>query len=270
MNKHADDYVFGMDKDIQNKMRAKFEQNAGKQLQAQEWIGALVEGLVFSQSEDNMERVQKMQEILKDGVVLCTLLNMIKPDSVKKINNTKMVFKQRENIVNYIEGCKAMGMPETDCFVTQDLFEGDNMLAVIDQIFALGSLSKTIATYTGPTLGVKTADKNIREFSEEVLNQVSIPQTSLGSIAIEKNKGTDSIVLYGKIGIEMGKSVGGVSQQNAGSIPIEREKGTDAIVKYGKVGQEMGISQGGVSQLHEGSIATEKHGNLDSLTRNIN
>ena len=33
----------------------------------------------------------------------------------------------------------------------------------------------------------------------------------------------------------MGKSVGGVTQQTAGSIAVEKEKGTDSIVQYGKV-----------------------------------
>ena len=39
-----------------------------------------------------------MQEILKDGVILCKLVNVIKPGSVKKINKGHMAFKQMENI----------------------------------------------------------------------------------------------------------------------------------------------------------------------------
>merc|ERR1712130_519068 len=87
-----------------------------------------------------------------------------------------------------------------------------------------------------------------------------VSQQNAGSIAVEKGKGTDHIVKYGLVGQDMGKSVdkSGVSQQNAGSIAIEKEKGTDHIVKYGKVGQDMGKSTGGTSQQNAGSIAIEK------------
>lgn len=268
MNKHADDYVFGIDKDIQARMRAKYDdEKQNQQLQAQEWIQSLVSDTEFSTSEDGFERLGKMQESLKSGVVLCKLINIIKPDSIKKIYESNMPFKQRENIVAYLTACQALGMPEHDCFVTQDLFEGDNMIAVIDQIFRLGSITMNLEGYTGPSIGVKTSDKNVREFSDEVLNQVVVPMTSQGSIAIEKNKGTDSIVLYGKVGAELGHSVGGVSQMHEGGITVEKNKGTDQIVRYGKVGQEMGKSVGGVSQMHEGSIHIEKEKGTDQIVR---
>merc|ERR1719498_789304 len=125
MNKHPDDYVFGMDKDIQNKIKAKFDPE--RQAQAQAWIEQLT-GKTFPSDS--------FHESLKDGTLLCELINKIKPGSVKKIAVTKMVFKQRENIVQYLDACKKIGMKESDCFVTQDLFEGDNMVVVVDQIFA--------------------------------------------------------------------------------------------------------------------------------------
>jgi len=214
-----------------------------------------------------MERVKVMQEVLKDGSVLCALVNKIKPGSVKKVNASKMPFKMRENIVKYLDACKALGMSETDLFVAQDLFEGDNMLAVIDQITSLGSIAQSIPEYTGPTIGPKKATANVREFSEEVLKQSITPQINAGGIKIEKEKGTDAIVRYGKVGQEMGKSAGGYSQLHEGSVKVEKEKGTDAIVRYGKVGQEMGVSHGGTSQLNEGALKIEKEKGTDSIVR---
>lgn len=37
-------------------------------------------------------------ETLKDGVLLCKLVNTLKPGTVKKINESKMAFKCMENI----------------------------------------------------------------------------------------------------------------------------------------------------------------------------
>lgn len=257
MNKHADDYVFGMDKDIQNKLKAKFDPE--KQAQAQAWVETII-GSKFTGT---------FHEELKDGVKLCKLINIIKPGSVPKINETKMAFKQRENIVNYLEGCKKLGMKESDCFVTQDLFEGDNMIVVIDQIFTLGAVSRKVNGFKGPYLGVKLSDENKREFSEEQLiaMRMAVPMHNAGSVYIEKEKGTDSIVMYGKVGQEMGQASSEVTQQNSGGIAVEKNKGVDAIVKYGKVGQEMGLCSDEASMQTAGAIQMDKGQKLDQINR---
>jgi len=259
MNKHPDDYVFGLDKDIQDKMRAKFDPN--KQANSQAWIEELT----------GKEFPDDFHPSLKSGVLLCKALNKIKPKSVRKINKGKAPFVQRENIVNYLNGCKALGMKDTDCFVTQDLYEGDNMVAVIDQIYALGALSRKVENFDGPYFGVKFADENKREFTEEQLkaSKKIVPLQNAGSIAVEKSKGTDHIVMYGKAGTSLGKSAGGISQQNAGSIAVEKSKGTDHIVKYGIVGQEMGesLDKSGISQQNAGSIQVAKSKGTDHIVK---
>jgi len=296
MNKHPDDYVFGLDRDCQDKMRAKFDPL--RQAQVQAWL----EELTDEQFGD------EFQPWLKSGVVLCKALNAIAPKTCRKISKSSMAFHQRENIVKYLNGCKKLGMKDQDCFVSQDLFEGDNLVAVIDQVFALGAIAKTVDGFEGPHFGAKFATQNVRQFTDEQIaagkkivplqNAGSIAvekskgtdhivmygkagtelgkasscvsQQNAGSIAVAKGKGTDHIVLYGKVGQEMGKSTGGVSQQNAGAIQVDKGKGTDHIVRYGKVGQEMGESVGGVSQLNEGSLTTSKDKKLDSVSRALN
>jgi hypothetical protein len=63
-------------------------------------------------------------ESLKDGVLLCALLNAIKPGTIpeKKINKSKMPFKCMENITAFIKASRELGVPEPDLFETQDLW----------------------------------------------------------------------------------------------------------------------------------------------------
>ena len=45
-----------------------------------------------------------LQEVLKDGQVLCRFVNKIKPGSVKKINKRTLALMQMENIKLFLEG----------------------------------------------------------------------------------------------------------------------------------------------------------------------
>jgi hypothetical protein len=284
MNKHPDDYVFGIDKNIQNRMKAKFDPE--RQAQAQAWLEKVTEEDLDKYNEDTPPKNPRssFHRALYDGRLLCKALNTITKDMpgkklsksgkpkkiIPKISESKMPFQQRENLTKYINACKSLGMAETDCFVSQDLYEGDNIVAVIDQIFALGMLSRQKKiNWQGPKFGVKKSDENKREFSAETLakGKAFVPLQNSGSIAVEKSKGTDHIVMYGKAGTELGQSEGGISQQNAGSIAVEKSKGTDHIVKYGIVGQEQGKSVGGISQQNAGSIAVEKEKGTDHIVR---
>lgn len=71
-------------------------------------------------------------------VTFFSLINIIKPGSVKKINNSKMAFKQMENIGKFLDACEGIGMVKTDLFQTVDLFEVQNIPLVVDTIHALG------------------------------------------------------------------------------------------------------------------------------------
>lgn len=256
-NKHPDDYVFGLDKDVQEKMKLKFD--GSKLDECQVWLEGLT-GKKFPAS---------FHDSLKDGVLLCEAINVIKAGSVPKINTGAMVFKQRENIVNFLEACKKLGMKDSDCFVTKDLFEGDNLMLVADTLMVLGGLAKKLPGYSGPSFGLKLADENKRTFTEEqiVAGKTINPMQSSGSIAVEKSKGTDAIVMYGKVGQEMGKASSEATQQNAGSIAVDKGAGTDHIVRYGKVGQEMGKASSEITQQNAGSIAVDKGAGTDHIVR---
>ena len=42
-------------------------------------------------------------ERLKDGVLLCQLINTLQPGSVKKVNSMRMPFMQMENISSFLK-----------------------------------------------------------------------------------------------------------------------------------------------------------------------
>merc|ERR1712203_1057221 len=106
--------------------------------------------------------------VLKDGAVLCQLINAISPGSVKKINTMKAPFKQRENIEMYLKACAAYGLKEQDLFQVNDLYENKNLYMVVDNLYNLGGMTQKNG-WDGPVLGVKQATENKRQFDEEVL-----------------------------------------------------------------------------------------------------
>lgn len=86
-----------------------------KDKEAQAWIEEFL-GFKFPAG-------QLYEDVLKDGVVLCKLINKIKPGSVNKINEGGATFKLMENVNNFQLALKNYGIPDIDVFQTVDLFE---------------------------------------------------------------------------------------------------------------------------------------------------
>ena len=122
-----------------------------------------------------------LQQELKNGVVLCQLVNSIQPGICPKPSNAKMPFKQMENISNYLEACDKLGVPKHDQFQTVALFENKDMMAVLVNLQALGRAAQRTSGYAGPAFGAKLADANVREFSAETLIQGAATTTFLGN-----------------------------------------------------------------------------------------
>lgn len=161
---------FGMTAELNKKKAAKFDARLASE--AMEWIaGVLGHGNHESVCKEN--EVTEMCQVvtpLKNGVALCQVINTIKPGSVKKINTSTMAFKQMENIGCFLRACEELGVAKGDLFQTVDLFESDNVPQVINGIFALGRKAQTIG-FDGPTLGTTEATENVREFTQEQLDE---------------------------------------------------------------------------------------------------
>jgi len=130
--------------------------------EAQEWIEAVL-GSKFPAGS-------LYEDVLKDGVVLCKLINKIKPNSVPKVNESGGQFKFMENINNFQKALKDYGVPDIDVFQTVDLFEKKDISQVTNTLFALGRAVWKDASWNGPKLGPKPADQNERDFDEATLN----------------------------------------------------------------------------------------------------
>jgi len=128
----------GLDRECAAKTAAKTEPKRLKQ--ALDWIS----GVTKEKLSGNF------QEDLKSGVVLCKLINAISPGAVKRFKDSRMPFIQRENITNYVKACKKLGMRETDVFVTDDLFSGNDLSVVLMQIFSLSKISLGVHGFQGP------------------------------------------------------------------------------------------------------------------------
>ncbi|XP_050084233.1 myophilin isoform X1 [Anopheles aquasalis] len=109
------------------------------------------------------------EDVLKDGIVLCKLINKLAPGSVKKIQERGTNFQLMENIQRFQAAIKKYGVPEEEIFQTADLFERRNIPQVTLCLYSLGRTTQKHPEYQGPTLGPKMADKNERTFSEEQL-----------------------------------------------------------------------------------------------------
>ena len=69
--------------------------------EARAWIEAVTE----LQKPDD----ESFEAWLRSGVVLCTLLNALKPNSIKKISTSTMPFKQMEQISLFLRGIRLCG-----------------------------------------------------------------------------------------------------------------------------------------------------------------
>jgi len=159
---------FGMTAELARKRERNFDPSIAND--AFDWMRLVLQDGGFDEDAASLKLISQSSDVvppLKNGVLLCNLINVIKPGSVKKINTSKMAFKQMENINNFLSSCEALGCKKLDLFQTVDLYEGTNPNQVINGIVALGR--KAQLHYNGPVLGPAEASENKREFSEEQL-----------------------------------------------------------------------------------------------------
>jgi len=161
---------FGMTAELARKRASKFDAKLASK--AMKWIKDVLQygrkNEMASKVITEISSTNDMKNSLKDGTILCTLINTLNPGSVKKINEGKMAFRMMENIEKFLAAADNFGVSKKDLFQTVDLYEGANIQKVVNSISALERKAQ-LNGFDGPTLGPKEAGGNQREFTEEQL-----------------------------------------------------------------------------------------------------
>jgi len=86
-------------------------------------------------------KVDDLSVSLRDGKVLCMLINKISPDSVKKIpSTTSQIFKMSQNVQTFLDACQKYGVQ--NLFLPSDLVRKANIEAVLVTLEDLAALAE--------------------------------------------------------------------------------------------------------------------------------
>jgi hypothetical protein len=150
---------------LERQVRAKLagKRDPQQEADAREWIESVL--------GEKFPAGAAYEDVLKDGQVLCRVMNKLKPNAIPKINDAGGQFKMMENINNFQKAVEEYGVPRNDVFQTVDLWEKKDIGAVTTCVFALGRTSYRHPEWAGPWLGPKPSEENKREFDEETIAQ---------------------------------------------------------------------------------------------------
>ncbi|XP_014375342.1 calponin-1 [Alligator sinensis] len=149
--------AYGLSAEVKSKLAQKYDPLREQELRA--WI----ETMTGRRIGDNF------MEGLKDGVILCELINKLQPGSVRKMNESTQNWHKLENIGNFITAISRYGVKAHDIFEANDLFENANHTQVQSTLLALASQAKTKGNQVN--VGVKYAEKQQRRFEPEKLRE---------------------------------------------------------------------------------------------------
>ncbi|XP_053433460.1 LIM and calponin homology domains-containing protein 1 isoform X9 [Nycticebus coucang] len=116
---------------------------------------------------------------LENGILLCELLNAIKPGLVKKINRLPTPIAGLDNIILFLRGCKELGLKESQLFDPSDLQDTSSRVTVksldysrklknvLVTIYWLGKAANSCTSYSGTTLNLKEFEGLLAQMRKE-------------------------------------------------------------------------------------------------------
>ncbi|XP_063799376.1 transgelin [Pseudophryne corroboree] len=164
---------YGMSRDVQSRIEKKYDEELEARLI--QWIKLQCGGDVGEPPEQGR---YGFQQWLKNGMILSKLINSLYPKGSPPVKipdpPPSMVFKQMEQVAQFLKAAENYGVVKTDIFQTVDLYEGKDLAAVQRTIVALGSIAvtKNDGQYQGdPSWFMKKAQEHKRDFSEDKLKE---------------------------------------------------------------------------------------------------
>ncbi|XP_037864523.2 LIM and calponin homology domains-containing protein 1 isoform X8 [Chlorocebus sabaeus] len=127
---------------------------------------------------------------LENGILLCELLNAIKPGLVKKINRLPTPIAGLDNIILFLRGCKELGLKESQLFDPSDLQDTSNRVTVksldysrklknvLVTIYWLGKAANSCTSYSGTTLNLKEFEGLLTQMRKET-DDIESPKRSI-------------------------------------------------------------------------------------------
>ncbi|XP_075694919.1 transgelin [Rhinoderma darwinii] len=165
--------AYGMSRDVQSRIEKKYDEDLEARLV--QWIKMQGGSEVGEPPEPGR---YGFQQWLKNGVVLSKVINSLYPKGSHPVKIPEpppsMVFKQMEQVAQFLKAAEDYGVVKTDIFQTVDLYEGKDLAAVQRTIIALGSIAvtKNDGQYQGdPSWFMKKAQEHKRDFTDDKLKQ---------------------------------------------------------------------------------------------------
>ncbi|KAM9049736.1 LIM domain only protein 7 isoform 4-T5 [Megaptera novaeangliae] len=144
--------------------------------EAQRWVEAV--------TEKNFE-TKDFRASLENGVLLCDLINKLKPGVVKKINRLSTPIAGLDNINVFLKACEQIGLKEAQLFHPGDLQDLSNRVTVKQEetdrrvknvlitLYWLGRKAQSNPYYNGPYLNLKAFENLLGQALTKALEESS-------------------------------------------------------------------------------------------------
>ncbi|XP_005213928.1 LIM domain only protein 7 isoform X15 [Bos indicus x Bos taurus] len=144
--------------------------------EAQRWVEAV--------TEKNFE-TKDFRASLENGVLLCDLINKLKPGIIKKINRLSTPIAGLDNINVFLKACEQIGLKEAQLFHPGDLQDLSNRVTVKQEetdrrvknvlitLYWLGRKAQSNPYYNGPYLNLKAFENLLGQALTKALEESS-------------------------------------------------------------------------------------------------
>ncbi|THX40123.1 hypothetical protein D6D10_03736 [Aureobasidium pullulans] len=135
--------VSSLDQDMRNLRLSKYTPQAANEIRS--WIEQTL--------GETLPPGDLLQDVLKDGVILCKLANLALPPPGLRFKKSAMPFVQMENISHFLRACESppLNMAAHDRFLTVDLFESKDPAQVLQCISAFSRVAHAVSPANFPS-----------------------------------------------------------------------------------------------------------------------